>query len=338
MIRIITDSLCDFTMDYAKENNFDIMPLTVRFGETDYKCGVDLTNEAFYDLLENSEDAPSTAAVNPYEFEETFQKYLDAGDEIVAIIFSKNMSATFQSAKIAADNIESPSLHLIDCENGAMGQALLIHAAVTMRDHGASASEIAEKITALLPRTATYFIVDNMDYLQRGGRISKSADPVGNQMKIHPVLRLLPDGVKPVDKVKGRKSCNAWLVNKLTDVKPDPAYTVVIGHSNAPERAEALKGQLQEAGVKKRHPHYLHRTGCRNPYRTKLSGHRLCRSLRCIVTGSMICPVNYIKTKRTSPGDFGARHHPASGEVLFLSFYFYCRQFSGSTIVPPNFV
>ena len=250
MIRIITDSLCDFTMDYAKENNFDIMPLTVRFGETDYKCGVDLTNEAFYDLLENSEDAPSTAAVNPYEFEETFQKYLDAGDEIVAIIFSKNMSATFQSAKIAADNIESPSLHLIDCENGAMGQALLIHAVVTMRDQGASSSEIAEKITALLPRTATYFIVDNMDYLQRGGRISKSADPVGNQMKIHPVLRLLPDGVKPVDKVKGRKSCNAWLVNKLTDVKPDPAYTVVIGHSNAPERAEALKGQLQEAGVK----------------------------------------------------------------------------------------
>ena len=74
MIRIITDSLCDFTMDYAKENNFDIMPLTVRFGETDYKCGVDLTNEAFYDLLENSEDAPSTAAVNPYEFEETFQR------------------------------------------------------------------------------------------------------------------------------------------------------------------------------------------------------------------------------------------------------------------------
>lgn len=204
MIRIITDSLCDFTMDYAKENNFDIMPLTVRFGETDYKCGVDLTNEAFYDLLENSEDAPSTAAVNPYEFEETFQKYLDAGDEIVAIIFSKNMSATFQSAKIAADNIESPSLHLIDCENGAMGQALLIHAAVTMRDQGASASEIAEKITALLPRTATYFIVDNMDYLQRGGRISKSADPVGNQMKIHPVLRLLPDGVKPVDKEIGR--------------------------------------------------------------------------------------------------------------------------------------
>ena len=131
-----------------------------------------------------------------------------------------------------------------------MGQALLIHAAVTMRDQGSSASEIAEKITALLPRTATYFIVDNMDYLQRGGRISKSADPVGNQMKIHPVLRLLPDGVKPVDKVKGRKSCNAWLVNKLTDVKPDPAYTVVIGHSNAPERAEALKGQLQEAGVK----------------------------------------------------------------------------------------
>ena len=87
----------------------------------------------------------------------------------------------------------------------------------------------------------------------------------------------------------------------------------------------ACRGSQRSASgsrCKKRHPHYLHRTGCRNPYRTKLSGHRLCRSLRCIVTGSIICPVNYIKTKRTSPGDFGARHHPASGEVLFFILLF----------------
>ena len=249
MIRIITDSLCDMTMDYAKELNIDIMPLTVRFGETDYKCGVELSNEDFYDKLENSGVAPSTAAVNPFDFEEIFRKYIDAGDEVVAILFSKYMSATFQSATIAADNIQSEHLRLIDCGNGAMGQALLIETAVTMRDNGLSADEIADNIRALLPKTMTYIVVDTLEYLKRGGRISKSAALIGGLMKLHPVLQVVADGAKPIDKVKGKKSCNAWLINKLKEQPADTDYKLVIGHSNAPDRAEAFKEQLIEAGI-----------------------------------------------------------------------------------------
>lgn len=249
MIRIITDSLCDLTMDYAKELNIDILPLTVRFGENDYKCGIDLTNEAFYDKLTNDSNNPTTAAVNPYEFEEIFQKYIDAGDEIVAIIFSKYMSATFQSASIAAENVKSDHLHLIDCENGAMGQTLLIQTAVSMRDEGKSATEIADTIRNLLPKTMTYIVVDSLEYLKRGGRISKSAALIGGLMKLHPVLQVVADGAKPVDKVKGKKSANAWLINKLQEAPADTNYKLVIGHSNAPERAEALKEQFREAGI-----------------------------------------------------------------------------------------
>ena len=249
MIRIITDSLCDLTMDYAKELNIDILPLTVRFGENDYKCGIDLTNEAFYDKLANDSNNPTTAAVNPYEFEEIFQKYIDAGDEIVAIIFSKYMSATFQSASIAAENVKSDHLHLIDCENGAMGQTLLIQTAVSMRDEGKSATEIADTIRNLLPKTMTYIVVDSLEYLKRGGRISKSAALIGGLMKLHRVLQVVADGAKPVDKVKGKKSANAWLINKLQEAPADTNYKLVIGHSNAPERAEALKEQFREAGI-----------------------------------------------------------------------------------------
>ena len=225
------------------------MPLTVRFGEKEYKCGVDLSNEDFYDKLENSEDAPSTAAVNPFDFEEIFRKYIDAGDEVVAILFSKYMSATFQSATIAADNIQSEHLRLIDCENGAMGQALLIQTAVAMRDNGLSADEIADNIRALLPKTMTYIVVDTLEYLKRGGRISKSAALIGGLMKLHPVLQVVADGAKPIDKVKGKKSCNAWLINKLKEQPADTDYKLVIGHSNAPDRAEAFKEQLIEAGI-----------------------------------------------------------------------------------------
>lgn len=250
MIRIITDSLCDLTMDYAKELNIDILPLTVRFGETDYTCGIELKNEDFYEKLENDTNYPSTAAVNPYQFEELFEKYSKAGDEIVAILFSKHMSATFQSAQIAANNVKSDKLYLIDCENGAMGQTLLIEIAVAMRNEGKSAAEIAENITALLPKTMTYIVVDSLEYLKRGGRISKSAAFLGTLIKLHPVLQVIADGAKPIDKVKGKKSCNTWFINKLQESPADTNYPLVIGHSNAPQRAEAFKEQLREAGIK----------------------------------------------------------------------------------------
>lgn len=249
MIRIITDSLCDLTMDYAKENNFDILPLTVRFGETDYKSGVELTNEEFYEKLANDPNNPTSAAVNPYEFEEIFKKYVDNGDEVVAILFSKHMSATFQSAQIAADNISSDNLYLIDCENGAMGQALLIQTALDMRNDGKSASEIADTIRSLLPKTMTYIVVDSLEYLKRGGRITKGAAFLGNLIKLHPVLKVVAEGAKPIDKVKGKKSANNWLIEKLKQSPANTDYKLVIGHSNAPERAEALKEQLQQAGV-----------------------------------------------------------------------------------------
>lgn len=249
MVRIITDSLCDLTMTHAKELNIDILPLLVRFGEEEFKCGVELSNEEFYEKLETSSAAPSTAAVNPYEFEEVFQKYVDAGDDVVAILFSRHMSATYQSAVIASESVNSERIHLIDCENGAMGQALLIETAVAMREQGLGAVEIAEKITALLPRTMTYIVIDTMEYLKRGGRISKSAALVGGLMRLHPVLQVVADGAKPVDKVKGKKSCNAWLVQKLKDEVPDSDYKLVIGHSNAPERAENFRQQLMEAGI-----------------------------------------------------------------------------------------
>ena len=237
-------------MDYAKELNIDIMPLTVRFGEDDFKCGIDLTNEAFYDKLTNDSNNPSTAAVNPFEFEEIFKKYIDAGDEVVAVLFSKYMSATFQSASIAAENINSDRLYLIDCETGAMGQGLLVETAVTLRNEGKSAKEIADTIQALLRKTATYIVVDSLEYLKRGGRISKSAALLGGLMKVHPVLQVIADGAKPIDKVKGKKSANAWLINKLKDQPADENYKLVIGHSNAPERAKAFEEQLREAGIK----------------------------------------------------------------------------------------
>ena len=117
MIRIITDSLSDFTPSDAQDKNIDVMPLSVRFGEESYLCGYEITNEEFYEKLVSSKESPSTAAVSPYDFEKKFKEYLEQGDEIIAILFTKNLSATYQSAVIAKNNLDSDKIHLIDTEN-----------------------------------------------------------------------------------------------------------------------------------------------------------------------------------------------------------------------------
>lgn len=249
MVRIITDSLSDITLERGEELGIDIMCLNVRFGDDDYVCGKELSNEQFYEQLTTNPNPPASSAVNPAAFAEIFQKYLDAGDEMVCIMFSSRMSATCQNAVIAAQDFDSPHIRIIDCENATMGQGLLVEAAVKMRDEGLDADTIEKNIRDLLPRVMTYIVVESMEYLKRGGRISGTKALVGSLLRVHPVLKILPDGASPVDKVKGKKSGNAWLINKLLDEPADSAYPIVIGHSNAIEQAEQFEQQLKEAGI-----------------------------------------------------------------------------------------
>ena len=249
MIRIITDSLSDITLEHAKELNIDIMCLNVRFGDEEFVCGKEMTNEQFYEKLESSPHNPASSAVNPATFQEIFQKYVDIGDDVIAIMFSSKMSATYQNAMIAADEVDSPLLHVIDSTTGLCGQALLVEHAVKMRDDGASCDEIVNKINELIPRIRVYLVVDTMEYLKRGGRISSGKAFVGSLLRVHPVMQIVADGALPVDKVKGKKSCNQWLINKLKSESADPEYPIYIGHSNALERAELFEKQMREEGI-----------------------------------------------------------------------------------------
>lgn len=249
MVRIITDTTSDLTMERGKELGVDIMCLRVRFGDEDYVCGKELSNEQFYEKLESSPHHPATSAVNPTEFTDVFKKYLDAGDEIVGIMFSSKMSATYQNAVIAADEFDTDKIHIIDSEIGLTGEALLVEHAVKLRDEGKSAQEIEDAIRELIPRIRVYLVVDTMEYLKRGGRISSGKAFVGSLLHVHPVMRIVADGALPIGKVKGKKSCNAWLVDKLKEEPADTGYPLVIGHSNALDRANEFEQQLRDAGI-----------------------------------------------------------------------------------------
>lgn len=249
MVRIITDSLSDITLERGKELGIDIMCLNVRFGDEEYVCGKEMSNEQFYEKLATSPNPPSSSAVNPAAFTEIFNKYLDAGDEIVAVMFSSSMSATYQNAVIAAEEINSPKLHVIDTQTGLNGEGLLVEYAVKLRDEGKSADEIEKAIRDILPKIRVYLVVDTMEYLKRGGRISASKALVGQLFHVHPVMQILPDGARPIDKVKGKKSSSAWLVNKLVAEPASTDFPIVIEHSNAVDRADALQSDIVAAGI-----------------------------------------------------------------------------------------
>lgn len=240
MIRIITDSLSDFTPDFAKECGIDLMALNINFGEETFLSGYEITNEQFYEKLVEHKELPTTSAVNPYAFEEKFKEYTEAGDDVIAILFAKELSGTFQSAVIAKDNVGSDKIHLIDCRTGSLAQGVLVTVAIRMRDAGASAEEITAKITELAERVHLFIVLDTLEYVKKGGRISPSVAFVGGILGLHPIIAVAEGRVDLIDKVKGKKSMNKWLLDKLESLPIDTEYPLYIGHSNALAKAEAF--------------------------------------------------------------------------------------------------
>ena len=137
--------------------SIDIEPLTVNFQEESFQPGINLTTEEFYERLQNcGKELPTTSQVNPYNFEQLFRSYLDQGDEIIVITISHKLSGTYQSAVIAKETLESDDIYLIDSTSGSVGEYLLADIAVKMRDNGASAKEIQDKLLELIPRVRVY--------------------------------------------------------------------------------------------------------------------------------------------------------------------------------------
>ena len=256
MIRIITDTLSDFTLEQAKELGIELMALSVRFGEESYQCCYEMTNEQFYEKLVTSKDSPSTAAVNAYDFEQKFKECLDAGDEVLAILFTQKLSATYQSAVIAKNNLNSDKIHLIDTTTASVTQGLLVKTAVDMRDAGKSIEEIEDAITKATKNARFFAVLDTLEYLKRGGRISPTVAFVGGVLGLHPVVSIKDGKVDLVDKVKGNKTTTKWLVNQLQELPADENFPIFIGHTNAPEKAKKLAAQLTENSLGKDFPVY----------------------------------------------------------------------------------
>lgn len=209
-IRILTDSACDIMQDEAKRLGIDILPLHTTFGGTEYRDGYDLTHDEFFEKLIESDVLPTTSQIAPYEYEQAFETVRAAGDTAVCITLSSKLSGCCQSARIAAADY-ADCIRVVDSKNASLGQQILIRYAVSLRDAGKTADEIADALEEKKNSLRLIALLDTLEYLKKGGRISSAAAIAGTLLSIKPVIALEDGAVVMLGKARGSKNGNNML-------------------------------------------------------------------------------------------------------------------------------
>ena len=204
-VKIIMDSASDITLSFAEENGIGFAPLKTILAGKEYRDGIDLTPDVFYEKLEANKTLASTSQVTSAEFGDLFAAAVEAGDEVVVITISSGLSGTCQAANVAAADFPG-KVFVVDSRSATAGEQVLLSVALKLRDAGKSAKEIYEELIALRSRLRLFVRVETLEYLKRGGRVSKTAAFVGGLLHFMPILTLNPEGkLESVGKARGAK-------------------------------------------------------------------------------------------------------------------------------------
>jgi DegV family protein with EDD domain len=229
-VRIVTDSGCDLSPEVADSLGIAVVPLSIRFGATEYTDRVDLTPEKFYAEMDAREELPETAAPSPGAFANAFQSMLDDGaSSIVCINLSEALSATAQAARTAAGTIADAQIHIVDSKSATVGQGMLVRRAAEAARDGASAQDIIDSTNDLSSRTHVLGVLDTLENLKKGGRIGNAQAMIGSMLSIKPCIDLSTGSVEEAGRQRTRKKALAWLAGEL----PANAQNVSVGHGLA---------------------------------------------------------------------------------------------------------
>ena len=215
-VRFIIDSAADIVPAEAEALGLIHLPLKVIFGEEEYSDSVDLTHREFYEKLIENDEIPTTSQINPGVFMSAYQKVVDNGDTAVVITLSGKLSGTYQSAMIALDGFED-KIFVVDSESVCVGERILIQLGLKLRDQGLSAAEIAAELDLQKKHVRVLALLDTLEYLKKGGRISAAVAFAGNLLSIKPVIAIENGEVSLVGKARGSKKGNNLLRELITN-------------------------------------------------------------------------------------------------------------------------
>ena len=254
-IRIITDSAADFDREVAKRRKIDIVSLSVQFGSASFLDGKNLTTEVFYKLLKEGKENPKTAQPSPADFLTLFEEAKAAGDQGVVVSLSGALSGTLQSASIARDMCEYEPIYIVDSRSATAGMQILVNYACKLRDSGLSAQDIAAQLEQLRGKIRIFAMVDTLEYLRRGGRLSALQVGIGTVTKLKPTITVRDGAVAVVGKAFGTAAAVKTLLKLMEEHPVDDAYPSYFLYTDDRSTEELLLPKLREMG---KLPHRLH--------------------------------------------------------------------------------
>lgn len=211
-IRIITDSASDILPPHRPE--LTVLSMCVSFGGEQYLDGVELSHRQFYEKLIEGEALPTTSQIAPGQFEDAFRAAVDAGETVVAVVLSAKLSGTWQSASIAAESFPG-RVFVVDSENATIGERILVERALELVDQGLEAADIAARLEEEKKDICLVALLDTLEYLKRGGRISPAIAMVGGILSIKPVVAVQEGEVVMLGKARGSKNGSNLLVQEI---------------------------------------------------------------------------------------------------------------------------
>ena len=229
-VKLIIDAGSDLNHAQAEELGVILVPMTIRFGHEEFRSGVDISNEEFYNKLATGKELPTTSQPTPYDFESVYQRINADGDEAVVLCVSSALSGTYQSACIAADGYEN-CVHVVDTRAVSGGQRILLDYALSLKKYGATAGEIAMQLEEKKQDICVFGAVETLEYLIKGGRLSKTAGAVGSVLGIRPVLCLKDGALEVVGKARGPKAAIAMVHKQLETIGVDDSMPLALGYT-----------------------------------------------------------------------------------------------------------
>lgn len=252
---ITTDSTCDLPKSYIKENNIRVLPLTYVLEGVTYNIDKTLPINEFYGKMKSGA-MPTTSQVNPEEAKEAFLSILEDGVGILHIAFSSGLSGSYNSARIAAEELreENPEyvICVIDSLCASLGEGMLVHKAVKLKEQGKTIQEAVKWLEANKLHVCHNFTPDDLNHLYRGGRVSKTAAILGTMANVKPVLHVDDEGhLIPLSKVRGRKKSLVTLVDNMEKqigsyIEENKRDGVFIGHGDVEEDARFVADLVKE--------------------------------------------------------------------------------------------
>lgn len=248
MIALVTDSTCDLPEEILEEYKVEVVPLTVHFGEEVYQDKAELKTDKFFSMMEESQKLPTTSQPSVGLFMEKYNELAEDYDHIISIHLSAALSGTCESARLASSEIEKVDVAVLDSKSTTTGLGFLVIMAAKLINKGFDFNEIVKKVENAREKLTIFFTVNELTYLEKGGRIGKAQALIGSILNFNPVLEMsgLTGELDPKDKVRGYKRTNRRLTELVNDYIADsPQVNISFIYGRETDNYNQFKDFLQ---------------------------------------------------------------------------------------------